>query len=108
MSPLFTLANRWTEGVCRKWLNLHNLHGDGTFLAVLMDDVRGSSDAISQHQCGGQMKSILDPSFRYTKSVETDLKKTFARIRRELRNQQQRQPMVGVEEIRKVFPIHSR
>ena len=34
------------------------------------------------------MKSILDPSFRYTKSVETDLRKTFARVRRELRKQQ--------------------
>lgn len=33
------------------------------------------------------MKSILDPSFRYTKSVDTDLRKTFARIRREQRNQ---------------------
>ena len=29
------------------------------------------------------MKSILDPSFRYTKSIDTDLRKTFARIRRE-------------------------
>lgn len=27
------------------------------------------------------MKSILDPSFRYTASVNTDLHKTFARIR---------------------------
>ena len=35
------------------------------------------------------MKSILDPSFRYTNSVETDLRKTFARIRRELDEQQQ-------------------
>jgi hypothetical protein len=34
------------------------------------------------------MKSILDPSFRYTKSVETDLHKTFAKVRRELRKQQ--------------------
>jgi hypothetical protein len=31
------------------------------------------------------MKSILDPSFRYTKSTDTDLRKTFARIRREQR-----------------------
>jgi hypothetical protein len=30
------------------------------------------------------MKSILDPTFRYTPSVETDVTKTFARIRREL------------------------
>ena len=29
------------------------------------------------------MKSILDPSFRYTPSFNTDLQKTFARIRRE-------------------------
>ena len=34
------------------------------------------------------MKSILDRSFRYTSSVETDLRKTFARIRREQRAQQ--------------------
>lgn len=34
------------------------------------------------------MKSILDPSFKYTPSVETDLRKTFARVRRELRKQQ--------------------
>lgn len=34
------------------------------------------------------MKSILDKSFRYTSSVETDLRKTFARVRRELREKQ--------------------
>jgi hypothetical protein len=27
------------------------------------------------------MKSILDPSFRYTASYDTDLKRTFARVR---------------------------
>jgi hypothetical protein len=31
------------------------------------------------------MKSILDRSFQYTPSAQTDLKKTFARIRREQR-----------------------
>jgi hypothetical protein len=31
------------------------------------------------------MQSILDPTFRYTPSVETDIRRTFARIRRELR-----------------------
>lgn len=31
------------------------------------------------------MKSILDRSFRYTPSAQTDLKKTFARVRREQR-----------------------
>ncbi len=30
------------------------------------------------------MKSILDPSFRYTPSTETDLAKTFARVWAEL------------------------
>lgn len=31
------------------------------------------------------MKSILDPSFKYRSSVETDLKATFARLRRQQR-----------------------
>jgi len=30
------------------------------------------------------MKSILDPTFHYVPSVETDLRKTFSRIRREM------------------------
>ena len=33
------------------------------------------------------MKSILDPSFRYTASFNTDLQKTFARIRRDRRKE---------------------
>ena len=41
------------------------------------------------------MKSILDPTFRYTPSVQTDVRKTFARIRRELRAQQVKE---GTEE----------
>lgn len=36
------------------------------------------------------MKSILDPTFRYVPSVETDLRKTFARVRREMRTNTQR------------------
>ncbi len=31
------------------------------------------------------MKSILDPTFRYTSSLNTDIRKTFARARRDLR-----------------------
>jgi hypothetical protein len=55
------------------------------------------------------MKSILDPSFRYTKSVETDLRKTFARVRRELRRQQlQQQSPPSDAAIRKVVNIHAR
>ena len=45
------------------------------------------------------MKSILDPSFRYTQSVETDLRKTFARIRREQRKQAA--PATNVQPIRR-------
>lgn len=36
------------------------------------------------------MKTILDPSFRYTTSFNTDLKKTFARIRRTQRQDTQK------------------
>jgi hypothetical protein len=38
------------------------------------------------------MKSILDSSFRYTPSVETDVRKTFERIRRELQSQAGQDP----------------
>jgi hypothetical protein len=30
------------------------------------------------------MKSILDPTFHYVPSAQTDLRKTFSRVRREL------------------------
>ena len=43
------------------------------------------------------MKSILDPSFRYTSSVETDLRKTFAKIRSELRDEEQNRSSTRVE-----------
>jgi hypothetical protein len=33
------------------------------------------------------LKSILDPAFRYIPSIETDVRKTFDRIRREQREQ---------------------
>jgi hypothetical protein len=34
------------------------------------------------------MKSILDPTFRYTNSANTDVRKTFARIRREQKHRE--------------------
>jgi len=52
------------------------------------------------------MKSILDHSFHYTKSIDTDLRKTFARIRRE--QHQQAQIQGAGEKPRKVFPIKQR
>ena len=55
------------------------------------------------------MKSILDPSFRYTTSVETDLKKTFARIRREQRKRQHVEvAATTAEALNKVLPIKRR
>jgi hypothetical protein len=51
------------------------------------------------------MKSILDPTFRYTKSVDTDLKKTFARIRRMQRKQKDFRPAPAAEAENKVVAI---
>ena len=52
------------------------------------------------------MKSILDPSFRYTPSAGTDLRKTFARIRRELVKQVP--PARDAEARTNVLPITQR
>ena len=57
---------------------------------------------------GGSVKSILDRSFRYTSSVETDLRKTFARIRREQRVQQQTLAHTDAEARAKVRPLRQR
>ena len=48
---------------------------------------RGGLDCEDPHEASseGPMKSILDRTFRYTPSFETDLRKTFARIQRERR-----------------------
>jgi hypothetical protein len=37
--------------------------------------------------------NILDPKFRYVDSYSTDLRKTFARIRREAREKSQKTPV---------------
>jgi hypothetical protein len=41
------------------------------------------------------MKSILDPSFRYTSSLHTDVRKTFQRIRREQQGNTPRPVVLG-------------
>jgi hypothetical protein len=53
------------------------------------------------------MKSILDPTFRYTPSVQTDLRKTFARIRREQRAVD-REGATVEESLSNVLPILQR
>lgn len=54
------------------------------------------------------MKSILDPSFRYTKSIDTDLRKTFARVRRELRTQRQDSAVSNVAPLRRGALLRSK
>ncbi len=51
------------------------------------------------------MKSILDRSFRYTPSVETDLRKTFARIRRRQREGTEEVVHQNVESPTNVLPM---
>jgi hypothetical protein len=51
------------------------------------------------------MKSILDPSFRYTSSANTDIRKTFARVRREMRRQGPSNGLQDVDNSVKVTPI---
>ena len=50
------------------------------------------------------MKSILDPTFQYTPSASTDLRKTFARVRREMR----KNAKIQAETSAKVSPIFDR
>ncbi len=53
------------------------------------------------------MKSILDPTFRYTSSTNTDLRKTFARVRRENRKQAQAPKQAAPEapsNVASIFP----
>ena len=51
-----------------------------------------------------QMKSILDPSFKYTPSASTDVRKTFAKVLREarLKAKQQEEHKRVVMDIRKL------
>ena len=51
------------------------------------------------------MKSILDRSFQYTPSAQTDLRKTFARVRREQRMREVSQAKTSAEVNHKVSPI---
>ena len=51
------------------------------------------------------MKSILDPSFRYTASFNTDLSKTFARVRRDHLKDAEASTQAAAEAVAKVSPI---
>jgi hypothetical protein len=54
------------------------------------------------------VKSILDRSFRYTNSVETDLRKTFARIRREQRTREQAAAAAQADSLNKIRPFRQK
>ncbi len=57
-----------------------------------MGRIHDIAGLISHPTSGGAfMKSILDPSFRYVPSTQTDVRKTFARERRRLRGEQEYQ-----------------
>ena len=51
------------------------------------------------------MKSIFDRSFRYTSSAETDVRKTFARVRRKIREEEEMRALAEAEAKSKVSPI---
>lgn len=51
------------------------------------------------------MKSILDHSFQYSNSAETDLKKTFARVRRRLVEEDKERRLADVEAKGKVTSL---
>ena len=51
------------------------------------------------------MKSIFDRSFRYTCAAETDVRKTFARIRRRIKDEEELRAQAEAEAQAKVQPI---
>lgn len=52
--------------------------------------------------------SILDPKFRYINSSSTDIRKTFARIRRQQAEEKRRAEEAEAETRRVVAPIRTR
>lgn len=52
------------------------------------------------------MKTILDRSFQYIPSADTDLRKTFERIRRKLKEQDQAHSRTEADAKSKVSPIN--
>lgn len=54
---------------------------------------------MSLDRCGGAqeelvVKSVFDSSFKYTPSFDTDIRKTFERVRREQRQARRRLPEI--------------
>lgn len=60
---------------------------------------RGCAVSMSLDRCGGAqeelvVKSVFDSSFKYTPSFDTDIRKTFERVRREQRQARRRLPEI--------------
>jgi hypothetical protein len=51
------------------------------------------------------MKSVFDRSFHYTPAVQTDIRKTFAKVRREIREKEKAREIAESEVMAKVSPI---
>ena len=58
-----------------------------------------------RNEMGFSMKSILDRSFRYTSSAQTDVRKTFARVRREQQLEQLARAREQADAISKISPL---
>ena len=54
------------------------------------------------------MKRILDPSFRYTPSYATDVRRTFERIRRDLESQDGNPGAARKDTAKNVVPLGPR
>jgi hypothetical protein len=54
------------------------------------------------------VKSLLDPTFRYVPSSQTDIRKTFARVRREMRQQARAPEGMPPRNLALLFPAQKR
>lgn len=52
--------------------------------------------------------NILDKNFKYTNSAETDIRRTFARVRKQMREQEEQRKQAEQERAEKVRKIHER
>jgi hypothetical protein len=66
---------------------IENFIGPIFALDQILAIARGITLVEASKKIGIGMKSILDPSFKYVPSVKTDIRKTFARIRRQRASQ---------------------
>jgi hypothetical protein len=55
-----------------------------------------------------QVKSLLDPTFRYVPSTQTDIRKTFARVRKEMRQRTRDPEGLPPPKLTVLFPAQKR